>query len=103
MKIRTFVTSMVLACSVGSVTAALAQPSEQEYRFESQDGRSPASTLRITEQATPAPAPVVRDTPESLKTYTRCRNNADRESVDRMQLQTMIATCLHELTQRRQP
>lgn len=103
MKISTFFASTALACSFGIAAPVLAQQPAQEYRFDSQDGRSPASTLRITEQPLAVPTPAVRDTPESLKKYTRCRNNADREAVDRMQLQTMVATCLYELEQRRQP
>lgn len=98
----------VLACSMGIVASVHAQPqqSAQEYNFPSRDGSySPPSTLRITEQpqAGAAPVNVVRDTPESLDKYTRCRNNADREAIGHLQLQAMVAACLNELAQRRQP
>lgn len=96
---------VALACVVGPVQAQ--QPAQtQEYSYPSRDGSfSPPSMLRISEQAqsgAPQPA-VVRDTPQSVEQYQRCRNNADREAVDRMQLQAMVAACLRELEQRRQP
>lgn len=76
----------------------------QQFSFPSRDGSaSPASTLRITEQPATPPAPVVRDTQESVAHYQRCRNNADREAVDRAQLQALVQACLNELQQRRQP
>lgn len=95
-----------IACLIGIAVPAQAQQPAQEYSFPSRDGSSsPASTLRISEQPQPgAPqSSVVRDTPQSVEQYTRCRNNADREAIGHQQLQTMVATCLRELEQRRQP
>jgi hypothetical protein len=64
---------------------------------------SPPSTLRITE--TPAPATAapaaVRDTPESLREYERCRMVSDRAAVSRAQMQSGVAQCLKELEARR--
>lgn len=101
-----------LACLMGTAGMAQAQQMHeaaqqaQEYSYPSRDGSySPPSTLRITEQpqaGTAAPSSVVRDTPESLAQYERCRNNADRAAVDRAQLQNEVAACLRELEARRQ-
>ncbi|WP_370519971.1 hypothetical protein [Bordetella sp. 15P40C-2] len=94
-----------VACLTSAAAFAQAQqPAQtQQYSFPGSDGSySPPSTLRITEQPGTPPAPAVRDTQESIALYQRCRNNADREAVDRNQLQTMVATCLAELQQRRQ-
>jgi len=66
---------------------------------------SPASTLRITETpqagAAPAAAPM-RDTPESLREYERCRSVSDRASVSRAEMEAGVARCLRELEARRQ-
>ncbi|SAI57843.1 Uncharacterised protein [Bordetella ansorpii] len=93
----------VLSC------AALAQP-VQQYDFPSTPGSaSPPSTLRITEtpgaMAVPPANPpvVVRDTPESLDEYQRCRTVSDRAAVDSQQMRIGVATCLKELEARRQP
>jgi len=100
-----------LACLMAAVGTAQAQPvheaaqQAQEYSYPSRDGSySPPSTLRITEQpqAGGAPSGVVRDTPESLATYKRCRDNADRASIGHVQLQAEVATCLRDLEARRQ-
>src|SRR5690606_41453040 len=69
---------VALACLAGAAQAQQVQ----EYSFPSHDGsKSPPSTLRITEQpgAGAAPSGVIRDTPESLEQYQRCRNK-DRKS-----------------------
>jgi len=91
-----------LACLAGTLGAAQAQQ-VQEYTFPSHDGsKSPPSTLRITEQpGAGAPSGVIRDTPESLAEYQRCRNKVDREAIGNVQLQTGVATCLKELEARR--
>lgn len=106
MKSIAMITLTALSCLAGGVAAAQAQTPAQEYSFPSRDGSySPPSTLRISEQPQPGGStmPAVRDTPESLEKYTRCRNNADREAIGHEQLQTMIGACLRELAQRRQP
>jgi hypothetical protein len=104
MKVKVMLASAAMVC-LSMVATVSAQQTAQEYSFASQDGRSPPSTLRVTEQpqAGTAPAPVIRDTKESLATYTRCRNDADRASVGHLQLQAMITACLRELEERRQP
>lgn len=96
-----------LACLVGAMSMAQAQTQAQtqEYSFPSHESSSsPPSTLRITEQpaAGTASSGAVRDTPESLDQYKRCRNNADREAISNVQLQTEVAACLRELEMRRQ-
>jgi len=105
MKISAIFASTVMVCSLGVGAPVWAQQSTQEFSFSSQDGRSPPSTLRITEQALPTSAATtpVRDTPESLATYTRCRNNADREATGNAELHARITTCLSELAERRKP
>ena len=95
-----------LVCLMGTLGTAQAQQQAQprEYSFPSQPGSySPPSTLRITEQpaAGAAPSGTVRDTPESLAEFTRCRNNADRESIGNAELQQRIATCMQQLEARR--
>lgn len=92
-----------VACLVGALGAAQAQQ-VQEYSFPSSDGsKSPPSTLRITEQPQPGAAPsgIIRDTPESLEQYERCRNKVDREAIGNTQLQSGVAACLKELEARR--
>lgn len=93
----------VLSC------AALAQP-VQQYDFPSTPGSaSPPSTLRITESPAPMAAPaanpavIVRDTPESLDEYQRCRTVSDRAAVDSQQMRAGVTQCLKELEARRQP
>ncbi|MCD0503616.1 hypothetical protein [Bordetella petrii] len=93
-----------LACLVGAAGSAQAQQPAQEFSFPAQPGsKSPPSTLRITEQQQPGsvPAPAVRDTPQSLEQYTRCRNQVDREAIGNQQLQAGVAACLRELEARR--
>lgn len=101
------ITSMtVLACFMGMAGNAQQAPA-QEYSYPSLDGSaSPPSTLRITEQAGAAgvvPSGVLRDSPESLAEYKRCRNAADREAIGHVQLQEQVAACLSALQSRRQP
>jgi len=95
-------------CAAGLAQAQnAAPPTTQEYQYpstRSPDGsQSPPSTLRIT--VTPgagsAPAPV-RDTPESLAEYQRCREVSDRAAVSNAQMQAGVAQCLQALQQRRQ-
>lgn len=91
----------VLACLLGALGTAQAQQA-REYNFPSHDGsKSPPSTLRITEQGSAAPAPAVRDTPESVAQYQRCRNKVDREAIGNTELQAGVAGCLKELEARR--
>src|SRR3546814_1569477 len=86
-----------LACLLGSLGTAQAQQA-QEYSFPSHDGsKSPPSTLRITEQPGATPAAAVRDTPESIEQYQRCRNQVDREAIGNTELQAGVAGCLKEL------
>ncbi|MBV7486792.1 hypothetical protein [Bordetella sp. BOR01] len=92
-----------VACLLGALGTAQAQPSE--YSFPSQDGsKSPPSTLRITEQQQPgeaAPSSEIRDTPESVSQYQRCRNQVDREAINNAQLQAGVVACLQALEARR--
>ena len=100
MKTIAFSGLVALACLAGAAQAQQVQ----EYSFPSHDGgKSPPSTLRITEQpgAGAAPSGVIRDTPESLEQYQRCRNQVDREAIGNAQLQTGVAACLKELEARR--
>ncbi|HYG43150.1 MAG TPA: hypothetical protein VEA17_09540 [Bordetella sp.] len=94
-----------MACLLSALGTAQAQPQPREYSFPSQDGsKSPPSTLRITEQQQPgaaAPSGVIRDTPESLSQYQRCRNQVDREAINNTQLQGGVAACLQALEARR--
>ncbi|MBO1112779.1 hypothetical protein [Bordetella petrii] len=90
-----------LACLLGALGTAQAQQA-REYSFPSHDGsKSPPSTLRITEQPGAAPAPAVRDTPESVQQYQRCRARVDREAIGNVDLQAGVAGCLKELEARR--
>lgn len=90
-----------LACLLGAASASWAQQ-PQQYSFPSQDGgKSPPSTLRITEQPGTTPAPAIRDTPESVAQYQRCRAKVDREAIGNAELQAGVAACLQELNARR--
>ena len=93
----------VLACLLGALGAAQAQQA-QEFSFPSRDGsKSPPSTLRISEQpgAASAGAGEIRDTPESVEQYRRCRSRVDREAINNTELQAGVAGCLKELEARR--
>lgn len=84
-------------------------PGQQEFRYPSRDGSlSPPSTLRMTSGPGPlmGPGPVVapppvQDSPESLDTYTRCRDDADRAAVTGAEMRAAVGRCLQELNQRR--
>src|SRR3546814_16018718 len=91
-----------LACLLGALGTAQAQQA-QEYSFPSHDGsKSPPSTLRITEQPGAAPAPAVRDPPESVQQYQRCRSQVHRQAIANTDLPACVAACLEE-TQARAP
>ncbi|GAB1579897.1 hypothetical protein [Bordetella petrii] len=95
------ISGLALACLLGPLGVAQAQPA-QEYSFPSTDGsKSPPSTLRITEQPQAGAAPAVRDTPQSIEQYQRCRNKVDREAIGNEQLQIGVAACLKDLEARR--
>lgn len=88
--------------------AAWGQPRPtQQLQFPAAPGSaSPPSTLRITETpapgATPAATPApIRDTPESVREYQRCRTVSDRAAVDSEQMRLGVAQCLRELEARR--
>lgn len=77
---------------------------QEEFRYPSRDGSlSPPSTLRMT--VGPGPVvevpPPVQDSPESLDTYTRCRDDADRAAVTGAEMRAAVGRCLQELNQRR--
>ncbi|OZI36546.1 hypothetical protein CEG14_16335 [Bordetella genomosp. 1] len=78
----------------------------QEFSFPNtqQGNLSPPSTLRITESggSVAAPPPPIRDTPESVREYQRCRTVSDRAAVTNAQRQGGVAACLRELQERRQ-
>lgn len=94
-------------CSTGTALAQNAAPATQEMQFPSQrspDGsQSPPSTLRMTVTPAAGAAPAeIRDTPESVAQYQRCRQVSDRAAVSRTQMQQGVEQCLRELEQRRQ-
>jgi len=98
---KTFIGGIAaMACLLGAAGSSWAQQ-PQQLSFPSQDGKSPPSTLRITEQPGAPAAPAVRDTPESVAEYQRCRAQVDREAIGNAQLQGGVAACLKELEQRR--
>lgn len=84
---------------------AAAQTTVQEYNFPTARGSvSPPSTLRITTEGVAAPdsAVVVRDSPESLREYQRCRSVSDTAAVNNVQREAGVSQCLKELEARRQ-
>lgn len=97
-------------CAVGvtgAVQAQTAAPATQEMQFPSQPQRdgslAPPSTLRMTVTPAPGAAPApIRDTPESVAQYQRCREVSDRAAVSNAQMQAGVAQCLRELQERRQ-
>lgn len=86
---------------------AHAQSGTQELQFpgaqpQTSSNWSPPSTLRMTTQdITPPPAPI-RDTPESVAEYQRCRTVSDRAAVTNEQRTSGVAACLKQLQDRRQ-
>ncbi|MFC4273544.1 hypothetical protein [Achromobacter aloeverae] len=114
MKIKISLALLVLAASAAAqaqvpISAQTAPPpagagSVQEYSFPSQPGSySPPSTLRMTvsPEAAPAQQPPVRDTPESLRKYTECRDEADRASTSSAKMREAVGQCLQDLNARR--
>ncbi len=98
------ISAIAIALIWAAAGAASAQTT-QELKFPGHDGSlSPPSTLRmtVTPQA-PAvpPPPPVRDTPESLRLYTQCRNDADREATSAEKMRQAVGVCLDQLNQRR--
>jgi len=76
----------------------------QELSFPAQPGSySPPSTLRmtVTPEATQAAPPPVRDTPDSLRRYTECRDEADRASTSSAKMREAVGQCLQDLNARR--
>ncbi len=113
MKITISTALLLLAVSAGAhaqvpISAQNAPPpasggTVQQFSFPSRDGSySPPSTLRmmVTPDASQAQAPV-SDTPESLRRYTQCRNEADRASTSSARMREALAQCLQELNDRR--
>lgn len=112
MKIRISAALLLLAAGAQAqvpISAQTAPPPAgaggvQEYSFPSQPGSySPPSTLRMTvsPQAAPMQPPPVRDTPESLRKYTECRDEADRASTSAAKMRDAVGQCLQELNARR--
>ncbi|OZI42015.1 hypothetical protein CEK29_13040 [Bordetella genomosp. 5] len=103
MKQRLLTLCAIAALAAGSVAHAQAV---QEYSFPNtqQGNLSPPSTLRITESGgtVAAPPPPIRDTPQSVREYERCRTVSDRAAVTNQQRQDGVAQCLKELQLRRQ-
>ncbi|ARP87721.1 hypothetical protein [Bordetella genomosp. 9] len=100
---RRALSALALAMLCGAAATAAAQGT-QELQFPGHDGSlSPPSTLRMT--VTPEPAavqpPPVRDTPESVRIYRQCREDADREAVNSQKMREAVQRCLDELNQRR--
>ncbi|AOB30108.1 hypothetical protein AKI39_04510 [Bordetella sp. H567] len=88
-----------------AATATAQTQTTQEMQFPSHGGSlSPPSTLRMTVipqgPAVPPPPPV-RDTPESVRLYTQCRNDADREATSAEKMRIAVGQCLDQLNQRR--
>ncbi|OZI71102.1 hypothetical protein [Bordetella genomosp. 12] len=97
--------ALLALCLAG---AAHAQSGTQEMQFpgtqpKSSANWSPPATLTMTvEPIAPAPAPI-RDTPESIAEYQRCRTVSDRAAVTNEQRTAGVAACLKALQERRQP
>ncbi|OZI26560.1 hypothetical protein CAL26_04345 [Bordetella genomosp. 9] len=98
------ISATAIALMWAAAGAASAQ-TQQEMQFPGHDGSlSPPSTLRMT--VTPQgpavpPPPPVRDTPGSLRLYTQCRNDADREATSAEKMRQAVGVCLDQLNQRR--
>lgn len=98
---------LVAVCLALPFTAALAQaPAVQEFQFPATPGsKSPPSTLRITEGGASghaAPTGIVRDTPESLGQYQRCRTQSDRAAITNADRENGLMQCMKELQMRRE-
>ncbi|KCV65811.1 hypothetical protein QCN28_14395 [Bordetella bronchiseptica] len=95
----------LLAALCAAAPAAQAQAVQQQYQYPSAPSRdgsqSPPSTLRITETPGSTAVPI-RDTPESVREYQRCREVSDRAAVSNEQMRAGVAQCLKELEARRQ-
>lgn len=100
-----FVFALLWAAAGTAAAQAPAPQTSQEMQFPGHDGSlSPPSTLRMT--VTPQgpavpPPPPVRDTPESVRLYTQCRNDADREATSAETMRQAVGQCLEQLNQRR--
>lgn len=116
MKIKISTALLLLAIGAGAqaqvpISAQNAPPAAtggaggvQELSFPSQPGSySPPSTLRmtVTPEATQAAPPPVRDTPDSLRRYTECRDEADRASTSSAKMREAVGQCLQDLNARR--
>jgi len=117
MKIKISTALLLLAIGAGAqaqvpISAQNAPPTRgtaapggvQELSFPSQPGSySPPSTLRmtVTPEATQAAPPPVRDTPDSLRRYTECRDEADRASTSSAKMREAVGQCLQDLNARR--
>ena len=93
--------ALVLAAATSAVSA---QPVQQFDYPSAQGSASPPSTLRITETPSQQTRPPVqiRDTPESISAYERCRMVSDRAATTREEMSAGAAQCLRELETRRQ-
>ncbi|ANY16996.1 hypothetical protein AW878_13045 [Bordetella pseudohinzii] len=88
--------------------AAHAQSGTQEMQFpgtqpKSSPNWSPPATLRMTVDPSAPAAEPIRDTPESIAEYQRCRTASDRAAVSNEQRTAGAAACLKALQDRRQP
>jgi hypothetical protein len=98
-------TSAFVCAFFCTAAATAGAQTSQELQFPGHDGSlSPPSTLRMT--VTPQgpavpPPPPVRDTPESVRQYTLCRDDADREATSAEKMRIAVGRCLDELNQRR--
>ncbi|MGN6580680.1 MAG: hypothetical protein ACTHJ1_11950 [Bordetella sp.] len=94
---------LLIACLALPCAAASAQ-STQQYQFPAAPGSlSPPSTLTITQEGggQPAASGVIRDTPESLAEYQRCRTVSDRAAITDADRQNGVMQCLKALQKRR--
>ncbi|ANN65752.1 hypothetical protein [Bordetella bronchialis] len=97
--------AIVFALMAAAAAAPVHAQATQEMQFPGHDGSlSPPSTLRMT--VTPQgpavpPPPPVRDSPESVRQYTQCRDDADREATSAAKMREAVGRCLDELNQRR--
>jgi hypothetical protein len=98
---KRYISSVVSALFL-ALPVAHAQQATREYSFPSASGSlSPPSTLRITaSEAAPAAVPV-RDTPESVEMYKRCRTVSDRAATSNAVREAGLTLCLKELEERR--
>ncbi|AZR94809.1 hypothetical protein BBB39_14225 [Bordetella trematum] len=103
----TFISRAALLAALCFAAGAQAQTASAQTDFPGSQPPhsshwSPPSTLRMTVEPAPAAAAPLRDTPESIAEYQRCRAVSDRAAVSNQQRTAGVQACLSELQQRRE-